>query len=174
MNNLCFHITDITSNSVRAGATEIKIFIEISRDTVTIRISDNGCGMDAATLARVTDPFFTSRSRRKVGLGLSFLRQNAEQTGGSLHITSGEGNGTLVEARFIQSHIDCPPMGDLPETMALLITGNPDINIVFSYSCRNTLFSISSNELKEALDGMPLSHPQVTVWIKEMISHSVS
>lgn len=132
MNTLTFHITDIASNSVRAGATRILLDIAVMEDA-TIRIADNGCGMDAKTIAQVTDPFYTTRTTRKVGLGIPFLIQNAEQTGGFVKIESEPGKGTEVTARFVTSHIDCPPWGDLPGTVAMLISGNPDINICFSF-----------------------------------------
>ncbi len=173
MNNLSFHITDIVANSIRANASEISVYLTNNEKEILIHITDNGCGMDANTLERVTNPFYTTRNTRKVGLGLPFLRQNAEQTGGNLTITSTLGKGTEVKALFISSHIDCPPWGDLAETIVLLITGNPDVNIHFSYQSDISSFTISTQDIKDALDGMPLSHPQVTLWLKEMIGANV-
>ena len=98
MNTLTFHITDIASNSVRAGATRILLEIAINEENTIIRIADNGCGMDAETIVRVTDPFYTTRTTRKVGLGIPFLIQNAEQTGGFVKISSQSGAGTEVTA----------------------------------------------------------------------------
>ena len=88
MNTLTFHITDIASNSVRAGATRILLEIAINEENTTIRIADTGCGMDVETITRVTDPFYTTRTTRMVGLGIPFLIQNAEQTGGFVKISS--------------------------------------------------------------------------------------
>ena len=173
MNNLSFHITDITANSIRANASEIGLFIEQREGRITIRITDNGSGMDAGTIARVTTPFYTTRTTRKVGLGIPFLIQNAEQTGGAVSITSEPGKGTEVTASFHSDHIDCPPWGDLPGTVAMLVTGNPDINIRFEYQAGETIFFVSTNEIKEILDGIPLSHPKVMLLVKEMIKENI-
>ena len=173
MNNLSFHITDITANSIRANASEISLFIEEQDARIIIRITDNGSGMDAETVARITNPFYTTRTTRKVGLGVPFLIQNAEQTGGSVFITSEPGKGTEVTATFLADHIDCPPWGDLPGTVAMLITGNPEINVCFEYHAGETAFSISTNEIKEILDGIPLNHPKVMLLVKELIKENL-
>ena len=99
--------------------------------------------------------------------------QDAEQTGGSVTLTSEPGKGTKVRAVFHSDHIDCPPWGDLPGTVALLITGNPEINVCFEYRSGETGYSISTNEIKEILDGVPLSHPKVMLLIKEMIKENI-
>lgn len=174
MNTLTFHITDIASNSVRAGATRISLEITIHEDHTTVRITDNGCGMDAETVSRITNPFYTTRITRKVGLGIPFLIQNAEQTGGHISITSEPGKGTAVTACFITSNIDCPPMGDLPGTVAMLISGNPGINVCFSYRKEELLFEISSEDLQNVFEDIPLSHPKVILAIREMIAANLS
>ena len=174
MNTLTFHITDIASNSVRAGATRISLEITIHEDHTTIRITDNGCGMDAETVSRITNPFYTTRTTRKVGLGIPFLIQNAEQTGGHVSITSEPGKGTAVTACFITSNIDCPPMGDMPGTVAMLISGNPGINVCFSYRKEELLFEISSEDLQSVFEDIPLSHPKVILAIREMIAANLS
>lgn len=174
MNTLTFHITDIASNSVRAGATRISLEITIHEEHTTVRITDNGCGMDAETVSRITNPFYTTRTTRKVGLGIPFLIQNAEQTGGYVSITSEPGKGTAVTACFITSNIDCPPMGDLPGTVAMLISGNPGINVCFSYRKEELLFEISSEDLQSVFEDIPLSHPKVILAIREMIAANLS
>jgi len=173
MNNLSFHITDIVANSIRAGATQITIAILIKEGTISLEVKDNGCGMDKETVKRVTNPFYTTRTTRKVGLGLPFLIQNAEQAGGNVTIISTPGKGTNVIARFRTDHIDCPPWGDLSGTIATTITGNPEVNITFLYEADLPPFAISTEDLKEALDGIPLSLPKVTVWLNEMIRENV-
>lgn len=173
MDNLSFHLTDITANSIRAGATRIEVDIQEKPATIIIRISDNGCGMDTETIQRVTNPFYTTRTTRKVGLGLPFLIQNAEQTGGKVSIDSHPGKGTEVIARFVSSHIDCPPWGDLAGTIAMLLSGTPDVNICFTYRKGEEVFALSTEEVKEALDGLPLSHPKVISWLKEMIRENL-
>lgn len=174
MDTLTFHITDIASNSVRAGATRILLEIIIQEDTATIRIADNGCGMDAETVSNVTNPFYTTRTTRKVGLGLPFLKQNAEQTGGYIKIASQPGEGAEVTACFHTSHIDCPPWGDLPGTVAMLISGNSDINICFSYRKGACQFSLSTIELKAIFEEIPLSHPKVILSLKELIAANLA
>lgn len=173
MNNLSFHITDIAGNSVRAGATGIVLTIEEKKKKITICIADNGCGMDKETLATVTDPFYTTRTTRKVGLGIPFLIQSAEQTGGSVAIKSEPGKGTEVKACFMASHIDCPPWGDLSGTVAMLITGNPDINIIFSYHSDGIEYAVSTEAIKEVIDDVPLSYPKVMLLIKDMICGNI-
>lgn len=173
MNNLSFHITDIASNSVRAEATDITIDIKLHGGVITIRISDNGCGMDADTVDRVMNPFYTTRTTRKVGLGIPFLLQSAEQAGGGVNITSELNKGTTVTARFVAKNIDCPPWGDLPATIALLITGNPDINIRFFYQSKETSYAISTEAIEEVMDDIPLSHPKVIHLVKEMIRENI-
>lgn len=173
MNNLAFHITDISSNSIRAGATNIMLAVQEQTGKITIRISDNGCGMDAETLSHISDPFYTTRSTRKVGLGIPFLIQNAEQTGGDVTISSEPGKGTVVTACFISDHIDCPPWGDLAGTVALLITGNPGITVYFFYQLEKKMFSINTREIERVLDGVPISIPKVFLFIKEMIKENI-
>ena len=122
MKDLSSHMMDIVQNSIRAEASWIQIRIceDPEADLFLIEIQDNGCGMDEATLARVRDPFFTSRTVRKVGLGIPLLQQNAERTGGKVSIVSQPGQGTTLTARFGHSHLDRPPLGDVAETLTLL------------------------------------------------------
>jgi hypothetical protein len=174
MNDLSFHITDIANNSLRAEATEVEIDIRAEKSSVIITITDNGTGMDEETLACARNPFYTTRTTRKVGLGLPFLFQNAEQTGGSVSIDSELGKGTKVTAVFHSDHIDMPPWGDLSGTIALLITGIPQINFAFHYQTEKGSFSISSAEIKEALGDIPISHSQVMLWVMEMIQEHIA
>lgn len=174
MDNLSFHITDITANSIRAKASDIEIDIKEIKSLITIRITDNGCGMDQETVAKIRNPFYTTRTTRKVGLGLPFLIQNAEQTGGNVEISSTLGKGTVVVANFVSSSIDCPPWGDLAGTVAMLLGSNPDINIHFSYLSEKITFGICTQELKEVLENVPLNHPKVMLYLEELISSSLS
>ena len=135
MEDLSLHILDIVENSITAGAKkiEIKIIEEKKKDSLTIEITDDGKGMDEKTLKKVMDPFFTTRNTRKVGLGLPFLAQSAEESGGSIKIESEPDKKTTVKATFGYSHIDRKPFGDVGETLKVLIVGNPDINFIFEY-----------------------------------------
>lgn len=175
MKDISDHILDIVGNSIRAGASMIEVNLEVlmREEALVLRIRDNGCGMSAEMVAKVTDPFVTSRTTRKVGLGLPFLKMNAEQTGGSLKVASDEGKGTLVEALFYHHHIDCVPMGDLKGSMALIMSGNPNVDFVLSLKRGSDTFEIKSADIKEVLGDVPINHPKVGRFIKEMMDFSL-
>lgn len=168
MKDLAFHLSDLTENSVRAGATEVEIGLRLDRRQLVLRIADNGCGMDAKTLRRALDPFYTTRTTRRVGLGLPFLVQNAEQSGGWAEVRSEPGRGTRVEARFGLDHIDCPPAGDLASTFMQLVIGYPAVNLRIRLGCGDRAEEITSVELREALGDLPAGHPQAAVAIREL------
>ena len=127
MKELSLNILDVAENSVKAGASLIGIELDETGDLLTLRITDNGCGMTPEILAGVTDPFYTTRTTRKVGLGLPLLKLAAEQTGGTMTVTSRhestypEDHGTEVTATFHTNHIDCTPMGDVVSSVVTLI-----------------------------------------------------
>lgn len=175
MNDLAMHILDIVQNSISAGAKNIwiEVLVSVARDLLSISIRDDGKGMSPEMIAKVTDPYCTTRTTRKVGLGLPLFRQTAEQAGGSLSIESTIGVGTTVTAKFGLSHIDRPPMGDLANAYVLLLGANPDINLILNYITDENDFSISTKELDEALEGLPLNDPQVMKLIYEMISSNI-
>ncbi|MEY1639628.1 ATP-binding protein [Tenuifilum osseticum] len=171
MKDLSLHILDIVQNSVVAGAKVIQIIIEINtaNDYIEFTVKDNGKGMEQEFLKRVVDPFTTTRTTRKVGLGIPLLKQNAELTGGTFSIDSEPGVGTALKARFVRSHIDCLPLGDLGGTIALLLCSYPDIEFKVSVVVDTTEFSVSTSELRQALDGVPLNEPSVYPLVKEYI-----
>lgn len=155
MEDLSLHILDIAENSVRAGANLIKITIDedINKDILTIEIEDNGEGMDEETLEKVTDPFFTSKTVRKVGLGVSLLKEAARMTGGDLEITSSPGEGTNLRATFQHSHIDRKPIGDMTATMITLIFGNRDTRFIYSHKRNGRSFHADSERLFNEFNG---------------------
>ena len=175
MKDLSMHIMDILQNSTRAGATEVTLEVleDVAADTLTIRFIDNGCGMDAETVQKVINPFFTTRTTRKVGLGLPLLKQNTEQTGGSLDIQSEKGKGTTVTAVFGRSHLDRPPMGDLAGTVVLTASAYPDIRFIFHYHNGETDYVFDTVEVNEALDGISIQEPEVIQYLKEMIQENI-
>ena len=173
MKDLAAHILDIAHNAVSANATEVNLSIRETDALIHILISDNGCGMSAETLQRVADPFFTSRNTRKVGLGIPLLLQNARQTGGDVSITSHPGRGTSVSAFFVPSHIDCPPWGDLPASIALLFTGHPKVHWGYHHHKDDLSFTLHSNDICQMLNDIPLSHPRVVKWLCEMIGENL-
>ncbi len=170
MKELSLNILDITKNSVSAGASHIDVFLDETPDGILkLTIRDNGCGMSEETLRGVTDPFYTTRKTRKVGMGLPLLKMAAEQTGGRLHIVSSdkEGeSGTTLEAIFDTRSIDFAPVGDIVSTVCILIAGSPEIDFDFhDISPRGTV-SLKTAELREVLGDISLDEPEVQDWIK--------
>ena len=171
MKELSLHLLDVAQNSVSAEASCIDLKLEEDTQcSYRLVIADNGRGMSPEFLAQVTDPFTTTRTTRKVGLGLSLLRMTAEQTGGTLEIESQVGIGTTVTALFHGSHIDCPPLGDLSGTVALLIQGAPDVEWTWHRTTPKGSYLLDTRELREILGpDVPLSEPSVTLWIREYL-----
>lgn len=175
MDNLAFHITDITANSIRAKASQIEIETSETEHKRSIKIIDNGTGMSKEVVDQVTNPFYTTRTTRKMGFGLPFLKQNAEQAGGRVEIQSEPGKGTTVYAEFDTQNIDCPPWGNLPETIALLITGNPKVNIIYSWESPQTEFTISTADVAELVgEAIPISHPKVTLALIQLLMEAIN
>lgn len=171
MQELSMNVLDIAQNSVKAGAslTEITLDIDDARGLLALVVRDNGSGMDAETVRRVADPFYTTRTTRSVGLGLPFLKMAADLTGGALHIDSAVGVGTTVTATFTLGHIDLMPLGDMSGTVSALMQCNPDIDFVYTLRRADREFRADSREFKTILEGVPVSSPQVALFIKEYI-----
>ena len=171
MKELAEHILDIAKNSVTAGATRIAITLTEDEDGgLTVTIEDNGCGMTPEFLASVTDPFTTTRATRKVGLGLPLYRMAAELTGGGLDIRSAPGKGTSVTAVFHGGHLDCPPLGDLPQVIALLIQGSPGIDLTYRHTTPKGQVELFTAELRQALGAeISLAEPEVFLWIQNYL-----
>lgn len=175
MRTISDHILDIVQNSVRAGASLIEIIVreEINRNLYTVEIRDNGSGMTPEQLQKSMEPFFTTRTTRKVGLGLPLLRQNTEMTGGSLHIRSKTEVGTTVIAEFGLNHIDRPSMGDIAGVFILCATGHADCDFVYTHQTDTGEYSINTRELKEALGGMSLNTREIREAIREMMENNL-
>lgn len=171
MRELSLNVMDIAQNSVRAKASiiEIEITEDTEQSTLEIKITDDGCGMSEEQVKSVIDPFFTTRTTRKVGLGIPLFKMAAEQTGGYLDIKSQLGKGTVVTAIFISSHMDMTPLGDINSTISILIRCNPDTNIVFTHSVDDKTFTLDTRELKEVLGDVPLDTPEVMQWIDDYL-----
>jgi anti-sigma regulatory factor (Ser/Thr protein kinase) len=172
MKELSLNILDVAKNSTAAGASQVDISLdEDAAGGLTIAIADNGKGMSPEFLAQVTDPFTTTRSTRKVGMGLPLFRMAAEQTGGTLDIQSQLGVGTTVTARFDRRHLDCPPLGDLAGTVALLIQGSPDIHLSYRHTTPLGTAELSTDELKAILgDEVSLAAPEIFAWISAYLA----
>jgi len=171
---LALHILDIAQNSIRAGAVEIRISISESSadDLLTIVISDDGKGMDQETLQKAADPFFTSRTTRRVGLGLPLLSMNASLSGGEMKMTSSPGVGTVVTASFRRSHIDRPPLGDIGGTVSFLITANPSKNIAYICSADGQSWGVTTQEIREVLGSTSITDLKVVKYLREMITEN--
>ena len=172
MKELSLHILDVAQNSVSAGASRLDITLrEDARGWLTVTIADNGRGMSPDFLARVTDPFTTTRTTRKVGMGLALYLLAAEQTGGRLSIDSTQGQGTTVTATFDRNHLDCPPLGDLAGTVALLSQGSPELELHYCHTAPSGEAELSTVELKEVLgDDISLAEPEIFAWIQNYLS----
>ena len=174
MRELSLNILDVTENSLRAGATLVTIDVDVTEQTITIRIADNGCGMSADFLARVADPFTTTRTTRKVGMGLPLIKMEAEMSGGTFDITSTPDVGTTVTTTFDTQHIDRPPMGNLAESIVALLPDLGNTRLIFSYRAFGQNFTLDTDEVKQQLDGVPLSTPEVLVFLKEMTEENIT
>ena len=155
------NVLDVAENSVAAGSTLTSITVEIdtAKRLLAVTIADNGKGMDEETVRRVTDPFYTTRTTRKVGLGLPLFREAAEATGGALHIRSQPGRGTTVRATFTLGHIDLAPLGDMTGTVVGLVQCNPKIDFVYRVVADGEEFCMDTREVRGILEGVPLSTP---------------
>lgn len=175
MRELALHILDIAENSISAGADQIKISINENHneDRLEIEIEDNGQGIDADTLVKITDPFMTSRTTRNVGLGIPFFKAAAEACEGTFNIHSRQGLGTKVQAVFRHSHIDRMPLGDISGTLQTLIIGTPEVNWVFEYNLNEDSFIFDDGPIKDTLGGVPLSEPAVIRFVREMIDEGI-
>ena len=169
MEDLSLHILDIVENSTMAGATLVIIHIleDQERNVLQITIEDNGRGMDPEMVARVRDPFVTTRTTRSVGLGLSLLEQAARETGGDMTITSHTGQGTTVKATFQANHIDRKPLGDIGSTLVALIAGNPDVDFVYKGDLNNERIELDTRELRTELGvDVPMNDPAVLKFLR--------
>lgn len=171
MRDLSMHVLDIAQNSVKAEAKTVWISLTVDeRQWLTMVFTDDGCGMSPELLAKVTDPFTTTRTTRKVGLGIPLLKENAELTGGTVTIRSAPGAGTTLTATFNLRHIDCPPMGALCDTLLTLVVLNPETpDFIFTAQSASREASFDTRLVREALGGVPLNEPDVVEWIRNAI-----
>lgn len=172
MTEISLNVLDVAENSTKAGASlvTIRISVDTTQDTLTIIIEDDGCGMTKEQVAQVTDPFFTTRTTRKVGLGVPFFKYAAECTGGNFHIDSQIGSGTAVTAVFGLSHIDRMPLGDITSTIHTLIVYHPDIDFIYYYRYDDASFTLDTREFRQILGDVPLNSPEVSEYITEYLT----
>ncbi len=174
MPEISLNILDVAENSTRAGASlvEITVDADMETDRLTVIIKDNGCGMTKEQVDRVTDPFFTSRTTRKVGLGIPFFKYAAESTGGSFTIQSQPGVGTTVTAGFVLSHIDRMPLGDITSTIHTLVVFHPESQFLYRYCYNGASFTLDTREFKQILGDVPFNTPAVSDYIREYLTEN--
>jgi len=176
MRELAQHVLDIVENAIAAQATRIDLLVDedLDADRLTLRVQDNGRGMDAETLQRVRDPFFTTRTTRHVGLGIPLLAAAAERCGGGLELVSRPGCGTTVTATFQHSHIDRAPLGDMTATLVAILMRNEPFELYYTHRIqsnhRSETFEFDTADFKRELGDIPLTHPQVREWLREFIA----
>ncbi len=175
MVEISLHILDIVKNSTKAGASLVNVNIEesLSRNFLKVIITDNGCGMDEEFLRDVTDPFKTTRTTRKVGMGLSLFKNAAELTGGSFSISSQVGKGTEVTAEFVRDSIDRQPLGDMASTMITLIGGSEGTDFVYTHSFDGKSFEFSTVEVRKILGEVSITDPEILSWINGYITEGL-
>lgn len=174
MPEIALNVLDVAENSIRAEASLVEIDVEISTsdNTLTVKIIDDGKGMSEEQLARVTDPFYTSRTTRKVGLGVPFYKMAAENTGGSFTIESEVGKGTSVIAVFGLTHIDRMPLGDINGTIYMLISFNESVDFLYRYSVDGREFELDTRQLREILGDVSFREAEVSDFIKGYLAEN--
>ncbi len=174
MEDISLHILDIAENSVRADAKTIEITITRDRghDLLRVEVTDNGKGMDDATLGQVRDPFFTTKDK-KTGLGIPLLLQAAVQTGGKLTIESTPGKGTRVLATFGWSHVDRPAIGSMADTLMTLIAGHPELDVVYTEQDGSRFFRFDTREIKQELEDVPINSQEALTAVRELLQGAI-
>lgn len=175
MRDISLHLLDILQNSLTAKATKISIHVGAlpSQDLLYLTVTDNGSGMEAELLRRVFDPFVTTRKTRPVGLGLPLLKEAAKRSGGDLIIESVKGRGTKLKATFGLSHIDRPPLGDIADTVVMVVTAHPDLDLAVCFSNQTASRELQLAEIRKHLGDIPLNHAEVLNWIKDYLTDSL-
>ena len=175
MQDLAMHMLEILMNSIGAKSSKVVIRVRDSvRDNVIdMEVEDNGGGMSEEMVKKVTDPFTTSRTTRKVGMGVAFMKGLTEQCDGSFDIVSTLGKGTVVKASIRRDRIDAPPMGDLGEMIMYAIQADETINLDFYYTTDTEQFLFTTDEIREQLEGISLVEPEILIWIKEYINEGI-
>lgn len=172
MQDLSLHILDIAENSITAGATtiQIKIIENVKENLLLIEIKDNGRGMDEEIIRMAYDPFFTTRTTRRIGLGIPLFAQSARESRGNISIASKEAEGTTITATFQYDHIDRKPLGDIAKTLIVLIASHPDIDFLFEHKRNDHTYNLDTAKIKKDLINIPINSPEVIKFIKDDIS----
>ncbi len=175
MKDISMHVMDIAQNSISAGASQLEIIIDedVDNDNYSVIIKDNGRGMSREFVAKVTDPYTTTRTTRKIGLGIPLLKQNVERTDGEFRIDSEEGVGTTIFASFVLTHPDRLPLGDIAGTVVLLTSANPELNILYRHKTNTGEYIYDTIEINSTLEGISITELSVIRFLKEMINENL-
>lgn len=175
MKELAMHVYDLMENSTAADSTLVKLTIRdsLKENVYDFTIEDNGKGMTPEFMSRVTDPYTTSRTTRRVGLGLPLIKMNTENCGGGMTLKSEVGVGTTLHFWFQHDHWDRPPMGDLSGTVVMLAAAHQDIRIVYRHITDEGEYVFDTDEVKSALGGMDMNDVKVMGWLKEMVQENL-
>lgn len=176
MQELSMHILDIAHNSIKAGADTVEITVDEQplKNTLEITVKDNGCGMSEEFLSKVKDPFTTTRTTRKAGLGIPLFEAAAVQTGGYLDIKSKQGEGTFLKACFVYDNIDRAPLGDIKSTLVTLVSGYDKIRFIYKHIINENEFIFDTAEIKNAVGDIPLNTPEILGWIGGYIEEGIN
>lgn len=174
MEEISLHILDLAQNSIKAEASLIKINVveDVEENVLSFTIEDNGCGMSEEFLKTVENPFATTRTTRKVGLGIPLTKQACLDADGSFKITSKENEGTCLTATFSYNHIDRQPLGDMKSTILILITQNISIDFIYTHTYNGKHFVLDTREIREAINPLPLDNPDIYEWLSEFLSEN--
>jgi hypothetical protein len=175
LRELSLHLIDVAENGIAAGADLITIKVsEREKDNLMeITIADNGRGIPSDLLEKVADPFFTTKTTRRIGLGLSLFKEASARCEGEFHITSEEGKGAEVSASFRLDHIDLAPAGDIAGSISCLIMGNPGVDFLYVHEINGDSFSIDTRDIRKELGGVPINTPEIIRWIINTINGSL-
>jgi hypothetical protein len=175
MLELSMHILDIVQNALAAQASlvEIRVREDREKDLLTLEVEDNGRGMSPELIQKVTDPFYTSRTTREVGLGLPLLKLAAERCGGRLEVQSQEGKGTKISATFGLDHFDRAPLGDMGETLAVLICGNPEVDFLYEHGVDGQTYRLATREMREILGPVRLDDSRVHDFVRQDVQQGL-
>jgi anti-sigma regulatory factor (Ser/Thr protein kinase) len=176
MKNIALHILDLAENSARAKARKVTVSVreEPAGNRYLLVIEDDGSGMSEEVLSKASDPFYTSRKTRKVGLGLSLIQQNAERTGGTFAISSEPGTGTRLEARFVMNHPDRLPLGEIDDVLVLLATGWQQLHLVYNHETEHGSYRFDTEEIRGIVGSMEAINMETRKFIREMIRENLN
>lgn len=176
MPEIALHILDLVQNCITALATQIRILLTVSiaRNVLSVEIADNGKGMSEEFLKKVVSPFATTRTTRRVGLGIPLLKAGCEAAGGSFKICSALGKGTSIYGAYQLDHIDRPPLGDFAGTVHSLIVCNSQIDFYIEANSDQGSFHLDTAEIREQLGSVPFTQPEVSIWLKEYLDEGMA